>query len=386
MRHAYVIALGILSYLVATDIYTPSMPDIARDFNTTSDEVQKTISYFLLGAVLSCVFSGIFADQFGKKKFLMAGMALAAFGSVLTVFCPTIEWLILGRFLQGLGGAVGPVIGFAAVQELYKEDQAAKIFGLLGMATAGVPAAVPMLGGLISTYFGWSVIFVIIFFLFIFSFVCIWLYLPASLNHPATHSGWEIVKSYREILTSRTFLALALLSPLFNSVEWFYLTFLPFYVRDIIGLSAELYGFYIGVLIAWFAIGSYLGSRLITTFGVHKTIMIGLYLGLFSGVMLWLTVFITPLSILSIYGSLSFFLLGFGILFPSSVNSSLRVFTKAKTRASSIRSLFITGFAFMGSYTAEWVDESQLSGLALFVTTSAILSIWVYSFRKQNPV
>lgn len=384
MIYALVVALSILSYLLATDIYTPCMPEIARYFNQSSDMVQKTMSYFLFGAVLSCVISGIFADQYGKKRFLLWGMGLAGLGSIMTIFCPSLEWLILGRFLQGLGGAVGPVIGFSVVQELYDEKQQAKIFGLLGVAVSGIPAAAPLLGGVISTYFGWQVIFVIILILFIISAVCIATYLPDSLNKRIHSSGMNIFKSYKEILTSRAFLALALLSGIFNSVEWFYLTFLPFYMQDTIGMSPELYGLIIGILCAWFAVGSFIGSKVIIAFGVHKTIMAGLWLGVLSGLMMWFVCLLMPLSALGISISLSIFLLAFGMLFPSSVSSALNLFKQAKTRASSIRSLFVTGFAFFGSFNAEWVDESTLVSFAGYISICALLAFTVYALRPRS--
>jgi DHA1 family bicyclomycin/chloramphenicol resistance-like MFS transporter len=386
MKHAYVIMLGILSYLFATDIYTPSMPEIARYFNETSDEVQRTMSYFLLGSVITCIISGIFADQYGKKKFLMSGMAIAVIGSVLTIFAPSMEWLILGRFVQGLGGGVGTVIGFAAIQELYAEDKQAQIYGLMGGLLAGIPAVAPFLGGVISTYFGWHVIFAIMGAAFAASYVCIWIYLPDSLNKQILHSSLDIMKSYKNILTSRAFLAFALIAPLYCSVEWFFITFLPFYMQDHIGISAELYGFYLGASFVCFALGSYLGGKLLKAYGTHNSIMVGLYSGLVSGLILWIVTFVAPLSVLWIFASVGLFFVVFGILFPSTLSASMNVFKDVKTRASSIRSLFVTAFAFFGSFNAEWVDDSKLSSLAIYVSICCILALSVYQIRGRQTV
>jgi DHA1 family bicyclomycin/chloramphenicol resistance-like MFS transporter len=384
MKHAYVIMLGILSYLFATDIYTPSMPEIARYFNETSDEVQRTMSYFLLGSVITCIASGIFADLYGKKKFLLSGMAIAVIGSVLTIFAPSLEWLIFGRFVQGLGGGVGTVIGFAAIQELYTEDKQAQIYGLMGGLFAGIPAVAPFLGGVISTYFGWHVIFAIMGMAFAASYVCLWIYLPDSLNKQIPHSSLYILKSYKNILTSRTFLAIALIAPFYCSVEWFFITFLPFYMQDHIGISSELYGFYLGVSFLCFALGSYVGGKLMKAYGTHKSIMVGLYSGLVSGLSLWLITFTAPLSEFWIFSAVGFFFVVFGILFPSTVSASMSLFTDAKTRASSIRSLFITAFAFLGSFNAEWVDDSKLSSLAAYVSICCILALGVYRIRVRE--
>ncbi len=386
MKYAVVICFAILSYYLSTDIYTPSMPDIARDFGETSDEVQRTMSYFLLGAILSTVITGLFADMLGKKKFLLLGMGLAGLASVLTVFSPSLEVLILGRFLQGLGGAVAPVIGYAVIQDLYAEDKVMKIYGMLGVIFAGVPAVAPFFGGIISTYFGWPVIFIVLMILYAVSTLVIWLVLPASLDKRSDHSSLQILSSYKDILSNRTFLVLILPFPLYCLAEMFYLTFLPFYVQDQLNFSAEFYGLAIGILIAWFAAGSYIASKLIASVGVHKTILTGLYLGILSGIMLWITVFIFPKSLLAICLSLSIFLLGFGFLFPSLVSSSLNIFKEARTRASSIRGLFTTSFSFMGSFSAEWADESRLTGLAACVLICCVLALGIYQMRDRTLV
>lgn len=386
MKHAVVIGLAITSYYLSTDIYTPSMPEIARDFNETSDEVQRTMSYYLLGAILSTVLTGLFADKFGKKKFLLFGMGLAGLASVLTVFSPSLEWLILGRFLQGLGGAVAPVIGWAAIQDIYAEDEVIKIYAMLGVLFAGVPAVAPFFGGIISTYLGWHVIFIVIMILYAVSALNVWLVLPASLDKQSSNSSFEILSSYKEILSSRAFLILILPFPLYCSAEMFYLTFLPFYVQDQLDISAEFYGFAIGVLVIGFAAGSYFANKLMSCMGVHKTILTGLYLGIVAALMLWVTVFIFPKSLFAICLSLSIFLLGFGFLFPSLVSTSLNIFKEARTRASSIRGLFATSFSFLGSFSAEWADESRLTGLAGYVLICCILAFGIYQMRDREMV
>jgi DHA1 family bicyclomycin/chloramphenicol resistance-like MFS transporter len=286
-------------------------------------------------------------------------------------------------FYTRLRAAAAPVIGFAAIADLYPADKVARIYALLGMILAAVPAIAPFIGGIISTHFGWPVIFMCILILFVVSFFCTWLILPASLDKTTPTSASEVLKSYKSFLTSKAFLALALLCPIYNSVEWFYLTFLPFYMQDQIGISPEYYGIAIGVLIGWFAIGSYVGGKLITAYGNHNTIVFALTSGLISGLMLWVTVLFFPLSVLAICIPLSLFLLAFGMLFPSSVSSALSVFKENRTRASSIRSLFGTSFAYIGSFSAEWVSETNLAGFALYLSMCSLIAIAVYHMRAR---
>ncbi|MBP6986373.1 MAG: multidrug effflux MFS transporter [Alphaproteobacteria bacterium] len=390
MNYAVIVILLILSYLLSTDIYTPSMPEIARDFAVPSDDVQKTMSFFLLGSVLACFFSGLLADRFGKKNFLVAGMALAIVASLLTLFSLNIEWLVFARFLQGLGAGVAPVIGFSIIQELYDDEKQTKIFGIIGISIATIPAFAPFLGGLISTHLHWKHNFALLVLMFTICFICVAKILPRSLNDKipfedkVIQKNSSIFQSYKEILTSRTFLTLALLSPLYNASEWFCLSFLPFYMQNNIGISADFYGFIIGALILWFGVGSSIGTRLVRYYGTHKTILIGLWLGVLAAILLWFSALFHPLSILGICVPLAIFLAAFGILFPSSVKASLTFFAHTKTRVSSLRSLFITAFAYVGSLSAEWVKDTDLKSLALFISLTSGLSIVVYAVRDRN--
>jgi hypothetical protein len=87
--------------------------------------------------------------------------------------------------------------------------------------------------------------------------------------------------------------------------------------------------------------------------------------------------------VLAICIPLSLFLLAFGMLFPSSVSSALSVFKENRTRASSIRSLFGTSFAYIGSFSAEWVSETNLAGFALYLSMCSLIAIAVYHMRAR---
>jgi hypothetical protein len=139
-------------------------------------------------------------------------------------------------------------------------------------------------------------------------------------------------------------------------------------------------------LLSWYATGSYFASRLIASIGVHKTIHTGLYLGLIAVLMLWATFFFFPNSILAICSSLSLFLLGFGILFPSMASSSLNLFKDLRTQASSILGLISISSAYIGSFSAEWADESRLVGLALYVLICSVLALGIYQRRDRGMI
>lgn len=383
MKYAACLTLAILSYLLSTDLYTPSMPDIAQEFAKSSNDVQTTMTVFLMGAFSTCFISGIIADHFGKKRTLLIGLALATVGSLIAIVATSLPMLLFARFLQGISCAAS-VVGFAVVQDLYTGNKVIKILGVMGVMLAGVPALAPALGGYINAYLGWRFNFLFLLLLFMASFIVIWKVLPASLNTRYQLKPREIIISYKTILWNRQFLSYALLSPYFNAGEWFYLTFLPFYFQNQIGFGSELYGLYIGTIIIWFAAGSYIGGQLVKFFSTDRTIEIGLFLGFFSVLLLAFISLFLPKSAIAICIALSFYLYGFGMLFPSSVAKSLSLFKELRTLASSIRMIMITGFAFLGSLCAEYVDDSKLMNLMIFLSVCVGVSIVTFLLRKKE--
>ena len=102
---ALMTALGPLS----TDLYLPSLPAIARYFNATSGQAQLTLSAYLIGYALGLPLYGPLSDRRGRKNVLMAGLALYGVANALSSLAPSLEVLIVSRFLQGLGAA-GPLL------------------------------------------------------------------------------------------------------------------------------------------------------------------------------------------------------------------------------------------------------------------------------------
>ncbi|MGL6213381.1 MFS transporter, partial [Billgrantia desiderata] len=118
---ATVITLAALTALgpLATDMYLPAMPAMAEALDTGPDQVQLTLSLYMAGFAAAQLFCGPFSDRFGRKPVMIFGFSLFLVASLLCAFAPSIEWLLAGRFLQALGGATGPVLGRAAVRDIY---------------------------------------------------------------------------------------------------------------------------------------------------------------------------------------------------------------------------------------------------------------------------
>src|SRR5690606_38833033 len=87
---------------LSTDMYLPSLPSIATDFDTGAAQVQMTLTAYLVGFSLGQILYGPIADRIGRRPVLLAGLAAFVLASALCALAPTIEVLIAARFIQSV--------------------------------------------------------------------------------------------------------------------------------------------------------------------------------------------------------------------------------------------------------------------------------------------
>lgn len=132
----------------AVDTYLPGLPQIAQELHTSASMAQITLTAFLIPLVLMQLVIGLLSDQLGRRKLLLVGLVGAFLASVLCAVAPSIEILLLGRFLQGSFGAAAIVLSRAVVADLYTSQKAmAKAFSAVIAVQSVAPAIAPVIGG-----------------------------------------------------------------------------------------------------------------------------------------------------------------------------------------------------------------------------------------------
>ena len=101
-----IVLLGSLSALTAlsTDIYLPALSSVGENLNATSLELQLTLGIFLIGYGFGQLFFGPLSDSLGRRPVLLFGIYLYTIASIACALSTHIDFLILNRLLQALGG------------------------------------------------------------------------------------------------------------------------------------------------------------------------------------------------------------------------------------------------------------------------------------------
>ena len=141
---------------LSIDIYLPSLPTLVRYFGTTDATVQLTLPTFFIGLALGQLFYGPLSDRFGRRPPLLAGIALYTLASAACALAPSIEALLIGRFVQALGGCAGMTIAMAVVRDRFDPREGARTFSLLMLVMGIAPILAPLIGGWILVLLDWQ--------------------------------------------------------------------------------------------------------------------------------------------------------------------------------------------------------------------------------------
>jgi DHA1 family bicyclomycin/chloramphenicol resistance-like MFS transporter len=202
--------------MVASTIYVPSIPAIASALGTSVTRVQFTFVGYLLTFAVSMLVLGPSSDRYGRRRTIICGVGLSVLGSMVCAASPTIDCLIAGRILQGIGLSAGMVIGRATIRDLYGEQGAAQIIAGLSVVMTLLQAFAPIPGGYLQTWFGWRANFAAVAIWAAIALVLIVRYLPpttvAEFGQPQIGSALAkaMLTAYRKLIKTRRFLAYAL--------------------------------------------------------------------------------------------------------------------------------------------------------------------------------
>ncbi|NQZ90488.1 MAG: multidrug effflux MFS transporter [Colwellia sp.] len=193
------VAMGCLAAL-STDIYLPAMPAIADALATDMAMVQITLALFFATFGLGQLIYGPLSDKFGRRNVLLIGVGIFGFAALFCAQAGSVEMLMLGRFLLGLGACAGAVSSFAICRDVYDKTELTKTIAIVSATIGIAPLVAPFIGALLNEIYGWQSIF---YFLAIYAFILfLWIYisLPETNNTRLKPAEKARVEGYLQML------------------------------------------------------------------------------------------------------------------------------------------------------------------------------------------
>ena len=318
-----VVFLGLLTAItpLATDLYLPALPIMPGELNTTASNIQMTIGVMTFGVALGQLFGGPISDTMGRKMPLIVGNLLCVISSIICAYAPSIEILLLGRFLQGLTGSVGVVISKAIARDFASGQELTKLFALLMMVNGLAPVIAPLVGGQLLLFTTWRVIFII---LAVFSAILLvgsLLFRESLPKEKRVTGGVGVgvaVKNYITLIKDKPFLGQTLIQLFAFGGFFAYISGSSFVYQNIFGLSAQEFSYLFGINSCGIVLASAISSRVsnvitakqLLTFSLWQ-LTIGSLLFLVSMIFDWSLIPVTTILFftvctVSLFGSASF--------------------------------------------------------------------------------
>ncbi|MBD1578003.1 MFS transporter [Vibrio sp. S11_S32] len=156
----FAIVLSLFMAAVDGTIVSTVLPEISTSLGQPS-LYPLIMSGFLLPVALIAPFIGAIGDKLGIKPTLVASILVFIVASIFAANAITMQMLIFSRVIQGVGAGSIIVLCYALLAAVFSVDERAKMQGMLS-GVWGISAILgPILGGLLSSMFGWKSIFLI---------------------------------------------------------------------------------------------------------------------------------------------------------------------------------------------------------------------------------
>jgi len=255
---------------VAVDLMIPTFPDMRREFGMAADSARIgwVVTAFFLGLALGPWLYGPASDRYGRRRPLVAGLCLYTLGAIVSALAPSFAWLIVARFIWGLGAAGSRTLSLAMIRDRYEGESMARLMSMIMAVFLLVPVVAPSLGAGLNAIAPWRIVF----------------WLPAgvaglllvwSRRLPETHGPerrrpftWSALRAAtRVVFTNRQSVCFTAAITLMMGVMTGYLASSEL-ILDGVYDRASIFPFFFGANAIVFSLGSVASARLVGRLGI----------------------------------------------------------------------------------------------------------------------
>ncbi len=372
---------------LTTDMYLPSLPDIARQLDASTTQVQLTLSAYLIGFAVGQIFYGPISDRHGRKPVLIAALALYCAASLACALSTSVEMLIVARFVQGLGGSGGIVLARAVVRDLFTGARAGRELSVIGSVMGLAPVLAPIAGGLLQSAFGWRAIFVTLVTAGVIGIVVVWLILPETLRQRAAErvSPKSMLAAYRVVARHPAYLAYLALATTSYAGLFAWISGASFVLQNLYGLNPFNFGVAFALGSIGYMAGATASARLVMRIGIDGTLGVGAAMLAIGGLGMVATVAFGLLSPFLLVLPVSVYLAGLGMVLPQSIAGAMSPFPDRAGAASSLLGFIQQSAAALCGAFVGWMLGENAWPLVTTVAAMgcATFAIWLATHRLR---
>lgn len=295
-QNEFIIIVALMMALVALaiDMMLPALPIIGKGLGVeNSNDNQLIISSLFLGIAFGQLLYGPLSDSYGRKKPVYVGFGLFLIGCVVSLYSKNLFYMLLGRFIQGIGLAGPRIVSVALVRDKYQGEHMARIMSVVMAIFIIVPIIAPALGQAVLRYYEWKMIFISFIIYGVLLLIWFTFRMPETLNNNDRHSLSlsRILKSSKEVVTNRVSIGYTIAAGFISGIFLAYLNTSQQLFQETYEMG-DSYALIFALIALAVGLGSFLnGQLLVKRYGMKKMVryaatMIVLFSIIFYGVVL----------------------------------------------------------------------------------------------------
>lgn len=380
-------ALSMLGYFTS-DMYLPAFPVIAKSLQTSKAQVELSLSVYMFGLAVGQLFYGPISDKIGRKLTLILGLIIFTLATVGCYRSTSISLFLFFRVIQALGACSTTVIWQAIVVDKFNEAKTHQIFSIVFPLLGVSPAVAPVIGGLLTSAFGWRSIFSTLTILgIVLLLITLFLFkesLSRELSIQRKQSFLTILSNYGTLLRSPFYMSYVGIVCLATSAYFCYLTESPFVLKNL-GFTPHAIGFfYIPQTIA-FMLGGFTSKPLVSKYGSHKTLVTSIYLSLIGALIMLIASFkvVSSLQIVIPFCIIAF---SNGVIYPTAIAKALSRFSHIAGTAAGLSGFLQAMSAFVATSVVAMLSAYEALGMSMVIMVLSLGTLLCYQFVKWVDV
>ena len=305
--------------VVAATIYVPSLPSIAISLGTSATMVQYSLTAFVLTFGVVQLWHGPASDRLGRYRVLAGSLVVFIIGTAVCAVAPSIEVLIIGRVLQGLGAAGVGVLPRAIARDQFGHAASTRIFTYLSMAASAAATASPVIGGSLQSLTGsWRISFVLL------GFLAVWvLFLSVrrapvlatgSIERPAGIRGY--LADYWSLMCRAPFAFNVIGGGFVRSGFYAFIVSVPFVLTNLYDTSVAGVGLIMMTLTLAFLVANFVVVRVVHFIRPQALVVFGTSISMLSSITLALLTMSNAGPVVAVCIPVALFGFGYGFVVP----------------------------------------------------------------------
>jgi EmrB/QacA subfamily drug resistance transporter len=158
----YVLCVGVMMIVLDQSIVNVALPSIRTDLGFRPSALAWVVNAYLLTFGGFLLLAGRCGDLFGNRRVFLCGTAFFTLASVACGLAPSARLLVVGRAVQGVGGAAVTAVALSLIMGLFPDSaDRSKAMGVYGFVVSGGGAVGVLLGGVLTGMLSWHWIFLV---------------------------------------------------------------------------------------------------------------------------------------------------------------------------------------------------------------------------------